>query len=143
MTEQKFKNHRRFVPGFHFVLSALILLGVIASVCNISAKWSQGVGMDPLLILLIFICLGLSFWFVRAFPVKVQDRAIRAEQSLRYFILTRTPIDSKLSIGQIAALRFAPDDEFIPLAARAAAEGLSADEIKKAIRNWKGDYHRA
>ena len=84
----------------------------------------------------------LMFWFMRTFPIKAQDRAIRAEEGLRYFILTRKPIDSRITMQQIAALRFAPDDELLPLVDRAVVENLSPNDIKKAIKNWKSDNHR-
>lgn len=83
------------------------------------------------------------FWYMRQFPIKAQDRAIRAEESLRYFILTGKPISRALTIGQIAALRFAEDEEFVALIDKALAENLSADDIKKTIKNWKADHHRA
>jgi hypothetical protein len=42
----------------------------------------------------------------------------------------------------VIALRFAPDEELEALVNRAINENLSASDIKKAIKNWKGDYHR-
>jgi uncharacterized protein DUF6526 len=45
-------------------------------------------------------------------------------------------------VPQILALRFAPDDEFVALAEQAAGKSLPADDIKKAIRNWKADTYR-
>ena len=79
---------------------------------------------------------------MRVFPLKAQDRAIRAEEALRYFILTGKPLDKRLTIGQITALRFASDEEFLPLVDRSLAENLSSKDIKQAIKNWRPDYHR-
>jgi hypothetical protein len=45
-------------------------------------------------------------------------------------------------MGQIVALRFASDDEFVALAEKAATEGLSGKQIKQLIQNWKADYRR-
>lgn len=81
-------------------------------------------------------------WYIRTFPIKAQDRAIRAEEGLRYFILTRQPLSNKLSIMQIAALRFAPDDELLPLVEKVLAENMTPTDIKKAITNWRADHHR-
>jgi hypothetical protein len=143
MNEQNFANHRQYVKAYHYLLTALIFIGVIASVVNIVRHPpNQGGFISAILIAWLFVCTSIIFWLMRRFPLKAQDRAIRAEESLRYFILTRKPIDNRITIQQIAALRFAPDDELLPLVDRAAEENLSPDDIKKAIKNWKGDYHR-
>ncbi|WP_183574514.1 DUF6526 family protein [Mucilaginibacter sp. X5P1] len=143
MNEQNFANHYRYAKGYHYLLSGLILIGVIASIVNVvSHSPNEGGYISDILIALLFICVALIFVFLRQFPLKAQDRAIRAEEGLRYFILTRKPIDSRITIAQIAALRFAPDDELLPLVDRAAAENLSPTDIKKAIKKWKSDTHR-
>ena len=89
----------------------------------------------------IFIAILIS-WYVRAFPLKAQDRAIRAEESLRYYILTGKSLPATLRMGQIVALRFAPDEEFPGLIERSVRENLTGKEIKSAIKNWKPDYYR-
>ena len=53
---------------------------------------------------------------MRAFPLAVQDRAIRAEENLRYFSLTGKLLDKGLTMSQIIALRFADDNEFVEFA---------------------------
>ncbi len=144
MQNQNYSNHKRVVKGFHYILSALLILGSIASLVNL---YRQCAANDEIftsaLVTLLFICGLFLFWFVRQFPVKVQDRAIRAEESLRYFILTRKSFDKRLTMRQIIALRFASDDELAELADRAIKDELSPDEIKKAIKNWRPDYERA
>jgi hypothetical protein len=72
----------------------------------------------------------------------VQDRAIRAEEKLRYFVLTGKPLDSRLRMGQIIALRFASDEELPTLARRAAEESLTPAQIKQAIQHWRADLRR-
>ena len=142
MTAQNFANHKRTVTGFHYLLGAMLIFGLIVSMVNVIMQWRSANLLSALLILLLFGCCLLMSLFVRMFPLKAQDRAIRAEEGLRYFILTRQPLDSRLNIAQIAALRFAPDDELIPLTEKVIAENLSPGEIKKAIRNWRADHHR-
>jgi len=92
--------------------------------------------------LLSAVCLFLIAFFLRSFALKAQDRAIRAEENLRHFALTGKLLDSSLKVQQIVALRFASDDEFVALAARAAKENLSNKDIKAAIITWRGDYYR-
>jgi hypothetical protein len=143
MEEQNYTNHRRYVPAYHYVLSSLLIIGLITAIINVCRhKPYHGGFLSSILIVLLFICGFIIMTLFRTFSLKAQDRAIRAEEGLRYFILTRKPIDSKITMAQIAALRFAPDDELIPLVERAIAENLSPDDIKKAIKNWKSDYHR-
>jgi hypothetical protein len=76
---------------------------------------------------------------VRTFPLKAQDRAIRAEENLRHFALTGKLLDPRLTMKQIIGLRFACDAEFPELARKAAAEGLSMDAIKKSVKSWRSD----
>jgi hypothetical protein len=80
---------------------------------------------------------------MRQFPLVVQNRAIRAEENLRHFVLSGRMLDSRLSMGQIIALRFASDEELVTLAKKAAEEKLNSAVIKKEIRNWREDHHRA
>jgi hypothetical protein len=88
------------------------------------------------------IALIITAYLTRKFSLMAQDRAIRAEESLRYFALNGKLPDSRLTIKQIVALRFAADTEFSLLSERAAKENLSPTEIKKAIINWKPDEYR-
>ena len=78
----------------------------------------------------------------RMFALKAQDRAARAEENLRYYMLAGSALPNELSISQILALRFAGDEEFLPLVDQAVNNKLSPTEIKKSINNWRGDYHR-
>jgi hypothetical protein len=71
---------------------------------------------DALLICLVAVILSLVFFYMRQFPLRVQNRAIRAEENLRHFVLTGRLLDNRLRMGQIIALRFAPDEEFVLLA---------------------------
>jgi hypothetical protein len=144
MNTQNFAHHTRYVPGFHFVLGSFLVLGTIASLVNVYLQVATHDNVfESILITLLFVSGLLLLWFTRQFAVTVQDRAIRAEEGLRYYILTHKALDNKLTKGQIVALRFAPDDEFIVLADRAVREGLSPREIKQAIKNWRPDYNRA
>jgi hypothetical protein len=142
MESQNFANHRRFVTGYHYVLSGMLFIGLVAALVNVVINWTSGNVLSLLLIVLLFLCAFLLAAFTRLFPLKAQDRAIRAEENLRHFILTGKPLNGGLTVSQVTALRFAPDEEFIPLAARAAEENLSPNAIKQAIKSWKADHYR-
>ena len=76
------------------------------------------------------------------FALKAQDRAIRAEENLRFYAITGKLMDNKLSMKQIIALRFAPNNELLDLEHRAVEENLSPSQIKKAIKHWRADNDR-
>ena len=141
MTPQNFKNHSRLLIGWHGVTALLLLALVVFSIINL-CHVSYETHFTAALIMLITIILCFIFWFARVFALKAQDRAIRAEESLRHFALTGKLLDSRLRIGQVIALRFAADEEFATLAKKAAEENLSSKAIKQAIVSWKADYHR-
>lgn len=138
---QNYKNHTRYVPMFHFFTGSALLLGLIGSIVNLFHSHHE-THYSAALIVLIFIVLIFLFWYTRWFALRAQDRAIRAEENFRHFILTGKPLDKQLRLSQIIALRFASDEEFPELAKKVVAEKLSAKEIKLAIHSWKADYNR-
>lgn len=141
MTEQNFKNHSRLVPLYHFVAGLLIILGFVGSIINL-VNADAHTHYSAALLVVVFFVLVVLFWYARVFALKAQDRAIRAEENFRHYILTGKPFDKELRIGQIIALRFASDEEFPALAKKAVAEKLLPKQIKQAIQNWRADYHR-
>jgi Na+/melibiose symporter-like transporter len=141
MMTQNFSNHTRLIPAWHVVTGIAIVATIGGSIVNLLHADAH-THYAAALLFLISLILASIFWYTRVFALKAQDRAIRAEENLRHFILTGKPLDSRLRVSQIVALRFAPDDEFVALAVRAAEEKLSNKEIKKAIKNWKADYYR-
>ena len=137
--DQNYKNHTKFSPLFHFILIPLSLLGLVASI-RMAFK-------DPstpnILVAGLFLLIIISSLTARESALKAQDKAILAQEQLRYFILTGKQIPNDLTISQVIALRFASDAEFIALTDRSTAEKLSGKDIKLAIKNWRADNHRA
>ncbi|SNR45993.1 DUF6526 family protein [Flavobacterium sp. ov086] len=143
MKIQTYYNHIRFYTPHHFVYYPILILFLIASIyfaitTNDTLIWS-------------FISVGFVFLFCLAFMLRqhyaviLQNRIVRLEIRYRYFTLTGKrfeEIEYKLTDDQIFALRFAPDDEFLPLLEDAIKNNLSGDSIKKAIVHWKADYNR-
>lgn len=144
MAEQNYSNHSRYVPLFHFATFTAILALLGGAVYKLIKNQQMGVGgiAVPLLLIATALILVSVALFARVFALKAQDRAIRAEENLRYFAMTGKLLDSKLSTQQIIALRFASNSEFVDLAHRAVAENMKPNDIKKAIKHWKADYHR-
>ncbi len=143
MEAQNYANHRRDVPAFHFILLPIILLTLIGSFVNLYQSWGDHQRQySASLIVVIMVCLALVSILARLFSLKAQDRAIRAEENLRHYVMTGKLLDPKLTVRQIIGLRFASDQEFVELAGRAVEENLSEAAIKKAVKNWRADTYR-
>ncbi|NOU92305.1 hypothetical protein GC093_03515 [Paenibacillus sp. LMG 31456] len=139
MEQQDFSNHRKMDPLYHYVLSFLTLLVLVGSIWFLVAT---GKVFEGVLFLGIAVALLFLFLKVRGYALKAQDRAIRAEENLRHYILTGKPHDSRLTIDQIIALRFASDNEFAQLSRKAAENKMKPNDIKKAISSWRADHNR-
>jgi len=143
MEAQNYANHRRYVPMYHVVLFGLIVLTLIGSLVNLYKSLGDHQRLySASLIAVIMFCLLTLFFFCRVFALKAQDRAIRAEENLRHYVLTGKLLDPRLTVRQIVGLRFASDEEFAALARKAAEEGLSEEEIKKSVKTWRADTYR-
>lgn len=141
MKEQNFNNHAQMVPGFHYLAFGGIIALLGGSINYLLKSSAENKYLAALLVLasIVFILIA---WFTRTFALKAQDRAIRAEENLRHYVLTGKLLPSSLRVGQIVALRFAPDAEFPALVEKAATNDLSGKEIKQSIQNWKADFYR-
>lgn len=143
MKNQNYANHRRFMPMYHYVLTLLLLLVLGGSIYNIYRAWVRDSGRgEALLVFLLVIIALIEGGLLRTFALKAQDRAIRAEENLRHFVLYGSLLDPRLNIRQIIGLRFTADEEFGPLAERAAEEDLSEINIKRAVKDWRADNDR-
>lgn len=146
MKAQNYQNHStlkslsRTLIAFSVSVISINILSMVNLIRSLQASSGR---LSALVIVLIGIALFAGYFLFRSFSLKAQDRAIRAEENLRHFVLTGKLLDSRLTIYQIVALRFAPDEEFIALAERAVKEKMSNRAIKKSVKNWRADYHRA
>lgn len=144
MKKQNYSNHRKFYPPHHFILIPLL---IILEGYGFYKIWDDA---DHQLIwilfsLVIFLIFYLAFMTRQHYAIGLQNRIVRLEFRQRYFEIFNKRSDEiceKLNFGQIAALRFAYDDEFKELLYRAVHENISGDEIKKSIKNWRPDNHR-
>ncbi len=138
---QQLQNHRRFSVPFHFITAPLLLATVIGSFINLFNSSGDNLYSASLICMLSLIMCAVLL-FSRGFALKAQDRAIRAEENFRHFVLTKKTLDSRLTMAQMIALRFASDNEFPALAQKAADTKMSSSDIKKEIKNWRADFYR-
>lgn len=142
MPLQNYRNHTQRVPGY-LALGFVLLLTFLGGGVNLYRSIGDHQRLySAALVLVLTACVFLLAGYARTFALKAQDRAIRAEETLRHFMLTGKPLDIRLQIKQIVALRFAGDDEFPALAARAAEQNIAPDEIKKQVKYWRADTYR-
>src|SRR5687768_11389770 len=106
---QNYKNHRRVVLSYHGLtwLPAIALL--IGAIINLVNSSKENLYSASLIVLIALLLISIML-HARSFALTAQDRAIRAEENLRHFILTSRPLDARLSLGQVIALRFASDE---------------------------------
>jgi hypothetical protein len=82
---------------------------------------------------------------VRAYALKVQDRLIRLEETLRMQRLLPTDLQGRipeLSPKQMVGLRFASDGELADRTREVLDQNLSGEAIKKRIQTWRPDTFR-
>lgn len=144
MNTQQYSNHVRYYTPHHFIFYPVVGLMLFIGV--------RGMMTDPvnrafwLLVSALTLITGwLSFMMRQHYALVCQDRIVRLELRLRYYQLTRQrleDIEAQLSFKQLAALRFASDDELVALVQRTLREGLSPKDIKKSVKNWLPDTMR-
>lgn len=144
MKKQNFQNHKRFYTPHHFILlpilAGLIFIGVRKTFTDNEHSLSW-----VLFTISILCILYLAIMLRQHYALGNQDRIIRLEFKLRYFELfgkRSNLIEKQLSFSQIAALRFANDDEFIILLDKALQAGMKGNDIKKSIKDWQPDNQR-
>lgn len=144
MQQQNYHNHKRYYIPHHFVFYGLVLACMgfcLYKTFQMTPPWK----IWAILSIAFFLIAWLSFMLRQHYATMNQNRIVRLEMRLRYYILAQKAFDQiekQLSFGQIAALRFAGDEELLPLIDRTLKENLSPDTIKRAVQNWQADHMR-
>lgn len=143
MKPQNYETHRRIDPLYHYVFTLLTLLLFIGSIVFMISSIRSGEDiLLSILIVIVALCMSVIVVIIRTYPLKAQDRAIRAEENLRHYVLSGRLHDTNLTVGQITALRFASDAEYVELSSRAVVQNLKPNDIKQSIGQWRADHHR-
>ena len=140
MTEQSYQSHAH-QPVPTFIASGFTLLAVGLLYGHLHLGWHTEELAFTALAIAVFVLVAIS----RVYTVALQDRIIMIEMKVRCAELLSAGQDAhltKLSKKQIAALRFASDDELGALLERAARENLAPKDIKASIRTWRPDPYR-
>ena len=141
-TQQSYANHTRWQPPFHFFVLPVMLINFLWAIVDFvkTPGWNQGWWI------VVSLALVVLAFLVRINSLKVQDRLIRLEERLRYQQLLPAELARQcgsLGISPTIALRFASDEELEGLIHEVLGGRLTKSaEIKKAIKNWRGDTFR-
>ncbi len=144
MKKQNYQNHARIYPFHHLIITPLTLIFLGWTVYRLDFSTAEAT-WDSIYAMLGAVTLAMIPLLARIYALKTQNRIILMETRLRYFHLTGEPFYPKeklLRMGQIIALRFAGDEELLPLMEKAIKEKLSPKDIKQRIQDWQGDYRR-
>ena len=144
MKTQNYKNHIRYYTPHHFVFYPVML--VLGLICLYKTFNDTNSAIWFMMGCIIFCIAWLSFMLRQHYALGNQNRIVRLEMRFRYYRLTKKnfeDIEQQLSLSQLLALRFAADEELIALIDKTIKEKLSADEIKRSVKNWVPDYMRA
>lgn len=135
---QNYSNHMH-----HPVPTYIASVAVILALALLVSGWTNSRQDYALLAMLIGVQTLVSI--SRAYITTLQDRIIRLEMQVRAEKVLAAPqqaLLSRLRPKQVAALRFAGDEELAALVERTSAENLKPRDIKKAITNWQPDHLR-
>lgn len=139
---QSYANHAKLVPGFHYVLTTLLVLNF----GYVTWQLFVNPGLETARQVMVAVAAFLMFLYIRFFPLAVQDRVIRLEMRLRLARLLPAELAARgeeLKRGQFVALRFASDAELPGLVRRVLdGELKTGKEIKQAIVDWQPDHFR-
>ena len=140
-SKQSYSSHSRFDPHFHFFLVPISAIMFLALLYHVIFQHHDRFEMFLAGWMFLFVA---SLFKTRLYALRNQDRIIRLEETVRLAGLAPDlrPRLHEVTSDQFIALRFAPDAEAAALCKRALDEKLSRDDIKKAIKDWRGDYMR-
>jgi hypothetical protein len=139
---QTYANHARWLPPWHFFVLPVLYANAIMSIVTLAKNASLGTFWAAL----VAVALGLGMTLARWMPLRMQDRIICLEESLRLeSLLPGRHLDiEKLTRDHLIALRFASDEEVPHLVDRILAGEIGKrDEIKRAVQHWRPDHLRA
>ena len=138
---QTYANHRRYEPMQHFVLVPILLVSWVAIIWH-AIKYPS---LHSIWVAVLGFAILMVAMQVRLYALKVQDRVIRLEETLRMERILPPDLKgriSELTVKQMVGLRFAADAELVHRVREALDENLDGEAIKKRIQTWRPDTFR-
>ena len=141
MAEQSAASHAKIDPLFHYFLLPVSFANVVVEIYAIIRRPTY----SELWALVLAIAFFLAIFRIRTYSLRVQDRLIRLEETLRLQRVLPASMHgdiASLNHGQFIGLRFASDAELPGLVQQTLANHWKAKDIKGAIKNWRPDHFR-
>lgn len=141
MNTQSFNNHVRVHPLYHYVGVPVSLALIALSAVAVSMNFS----LVTAILFVTTIMTHITIFLARDYAKKNQDRIIRLELRLRYLQLTGKQledVEGLYSLGQLLALRFTSDEEFVDMLSDPETSNKTPEQIKKQIIQWNADWMR-
>ncbi len=138
---QTAENHAMIDPPFHYFLLPVLAIALGRSVWQLI----KGINPDTIWGFVVVIAATVAVFKIRVYALKVQDRLIRLEETIRMERVlpeSARPMIRELDEDQMVGLRFASDAELPALVEKTLANKWKRADIKKAIVNWRPDYYR-
>ena len=145
-TGQSFDNHVVF-PKTLFMAALPILVGSIMAVVGLfKVGTTTGICLIGTGVLVNGLATIFGLGVARNYATTLQNRIIRTEMHLRLEEILPDDLQADartLSMSQLIALRFAPDEEMPELVRKVVTENIQDRKpIKQMVKKWQGDYDR-
>jgi Family of unknown function (DUF6526) len=143
MYHQNYDNHKRQPPIVSLVIatfSFLILFFAVWNIyyCRAHGKSETGSKVVSLLTFTILFT-TIILYLIKTYK---ECRDIVKEENARFKSRVGYELPDQLTLRQILALRYASNDEFVPLVRAAVRDKLKPDVIKRSITSWRADKKR-
>ena len=138
---QSYASHAKLDPLFQYFAFPVALGNVGVAIYAMIRRPSY----SELWFLALSMAFAVSVFMIRTYALKVQDRVIRLEETLRMrsvLPVSQHGLIDQLHRGHFIALRFAPDAELPGLVEQTVANNWGPKDIKGAIKTWRADHFR-
>ena len=138
---QTYGSHARWLAPWHFFAIPILLSNAVVEL----VRFVRTPTLLGAWVAIVAIALVTALICARWMPLRVQDRLIRLEETLRLErLMPGRALDiERLTMGQFIGIRFASDAEVPHLVDRImAGELASAGEVKRAVQHWRPDHSR-
>ena len=138
---QSYSNHARWLAPWHFFAIPVLLSNAVVEV----VRFFRAPSLLGAWVAIVAIALVTGLILARWMPLRVQDRLIRLEETLRLerLLPDRAREVEHLTREHLIGIRFASDAEVPHLLDRmVSGELVRRGDVKRAVQHWRADHQR-